>query len=68
MYPIREKFVNCRVSDNEKQGLEILAAIENRSISEMLRELIREGMKSRGVEMIDRQALLKASQLAAMHD
>lgn len=68
MYPNREKFVKARVSSNEKQGLEILAAVENRSQSEMIRELIREGMKNRGIEMIDRQSVLKASQLAAMQE
>ncbi len=61
MNPIREKFVSFRVSSNEKQGLEIMAAIENRSQSEMLRELIREGLKARGIDLVAREAVLKVS-------
>jgi len=40
-----------------------MAAFENCSVSEMLRELIREGLKNRSIDVINRQAVLKASQL-----
>ena len=68
MYQIREKYVNCRLSDDEKQGLIIMANIESRTQSEMLRELIREGLSRRGIDIVDRWAVLKASQLVDTKD
>lgn len=61
MYPTREEFVSFRLSDGEKKNLEILAAIENRSISEAIRESIREALRNRGIEFVDRQAVLTAA-------
>ena len=44
----KESFI-FRLSPNEKKMLEIMALQEGRSLSAMLREFIREGMKSRGL-------------------
>jgi len=48
--------------------MKILAAIENRTISEMMRELIREGMKNRGIDLVDRQAVLKSSRIVSLNE
>ena len=64
----RNHYINCRVSPREKEKMKILAAIENRTISEMMRELIREGMKNRGIDLVDRQAVLKSSRIVSLNE
>jgi len=61
MYINRDKFVNFRLSHEEKQSLKIMAGLEHRSQSEMMRALIREGLKIRGIDIVDRRAILEAS-------
>jgi hypothetical protein len=53
----RTKFLHFRVSPFEKQSLEILADIEQRSASEMMRELIREGLLIRGLDLVSLEKL-----------
>jgi len=45
----RNEYINCRLTKNEKSALNIMANYEGRSISEMLREIIRESANRRGL-------------------
>jgi hypothetical protein len=47
----RENFISCRTTKTEKEALLKMASLENRKPSEMMRELIREGLKNRGLDM-----------------
>lgn len=49
MYERRTTYINCRLTKNEKSALNIMANYEGRSISEMLREIIRESANRRGL-------------------
>jgi uncharacterized protein (DUF1778 family) len=46
----RNEYINCRLTKDEKSALNIMANSEGRSVSEMLRELIRECAERRGLE------------------
>jgi hypothetical protein len=46
---IKTKLVQARCTDAERQALERIAQYEQRKLSEALREIIREGAKSRGL-------------------
>ena len=48
----REKRISFRVTANERAALEMLAARENRDLSEMCRELVREGAARRGLPVM----------------
>jgi len=45
----RGKLIAFRATEKERQTLEVLAARENRSLSEMLRECLREAAIKRGL-------------------
>lgn len=49
MYEKKDEYINCRLTKNERSALNIMANSEGRSVSEMLRELIRECAKRRGL-------------------
>lgn len=46
----KEEFVHFRVYPKEKAALEVLSTLESRNKSEMMRELIREGLQNRGLD------------------
>ena len=46
----REIFVQFRVNPKEKQALHILASLENRKPSELIRELIRDGIQKHDLD------------------
>jgi hypothetical protein len=48
----RREFIHFRVTPKEKQALEVMATYEGRSPSEMMRELLREGVNNRGLKAI----------------
>ena len=47
----RTIFTTFRVSENERLLLEMIAGQERRTISEMMRELIREGARARNIKI-----------------
>lgn len=47
----KDKFVHFRVSNVEKKALEILSALEQRSESETMRLLLREGLSNRDLDV-----------------
>lgn len=49
---VRDKWIHCRVTESEKQAIEIMAKREARNISEMVRELVRESLQVHGVETL----------------
>lgn len=48
----RNSVINLRCYPREKKAVDLIAHHEGRSISEMVREFIREGVKSRGYDSI----------------
>ena len=48
----RCEYINFRVSPEEKRALDNLVINEGRTQSEMMRELLREGLKRRGLQAI----------------
>ena len=46
-------FIHFRVTPTEKEALSILALLENRKPSEMMRELIREGVRNRDIDFFN---------------
>jgi predicted DNA-binding protein len=65
MIPKRERKVNqlrVRLTPSERNALEILAARDGRSASEMIRELIRVQAKSKGIAEIAFIGLLDKNQ------
>lgn len=64
----RENLIHFRATNGERRVLEIMADQEGRNLSEMLRELVREGAKSRGlyaVGLIDSLAETRMNRIAA---
>ena len=55
----RDKYLHVRVSYAEKQALKILASMEYRKPSEMVRELIREALKDRKIDILNWNELVK---------
>jgi hypothetical protein len=45
----RKEKVGLRINEFEREAIEKLAELEQRTLSEMMRELLREGMKERGL-------------------
>jgi hypothetical protein len=50
-----------RLSLKEKEALKVMAVLEGRSLSEMLRECIREAAKNRGLDALGLVSLVGAS-------
>lgn len=48
----REDFVNFRVNQLEKQAIEVLCDREQIKISELMRNLVREGLQKHGVDLV----------------
>jgi len=52
MEQIRSDVIHLRCTPNEKRAVDLLALLEGRSLSEMVREFIREGVVSRGYDAV----------------
>lgn len=52
-------YIHCRVTEEEKNALAAIAARDFRSPSEMMRELIREGLRNRGLSIGDIPTIAK---------
>jgi hypothetical protein len=48
----RDESIHIKVNHVEKQALHVLASLEKRNPSEMLRELLREGLKNRDLDLV----------------
>ena len=49
----RDLFIHFRVNRIEKEALKVLASLENRKPSELLRELIRDGLQEHNINLGD---------------
>jgi hypothetical protein len=47
----KAELINFRATRDEKEALHILSSLERRTKSEMMRELIREGLRNRGLDI-----------------
>ena len=52
---VRGQYIHFRLSSEEKLILERMANYERRGISELMRELVREGAQKRGFEFISQE-------------
>ena len=48
----RDKRLDIKLSPEERRALEILAAREGRTFSELARELLRSGIEARGLQVV----------------
>lgn len=49
---MRKLFMTIRISPKERKVIELLSVQEDRNLSELLRELIREGAERRGIQAV----------------
>lgn len=61
----RNYFINCRVTKNERKSFERLAQQEGRTMSELMREIMREELERRGLPPVGLSGMLQ--ELEAAH-
>jgi hypothetical protein len=64
----RNEFIHFRVTETERRALDLLSISECRNPSEMMRELLREGLKKRGFDPLGGFAWMPESKEVGQQD